>query len=28
VTRSNQPSDWQEGHRRMGETNYQVQAAE
>ena len=28
VTRSNQPSDWQEGHRLMGETNYQVQAAE
>jgi len=28
VTRSNQPSDWQEGHRRMGQTNYQVQAAE
>jgi formate dehydrogenase major subunit len=28
VTRSNQPSQWQEGHRKMGETNYQVQAAE
>jgi len=28
VTRSNQPSDWQEGHRRLGETNYQVEAAE
>ena len=28
VTRSNQPSDWQVGHRRMGVTNYQVEAAE
>jgi formate dehydrogenase major subunit len=28
VTRSNQPSDWQEGHGRMRATNYQVQAAE
>ena len=28
VTRSNQPSDWQEGHGRMQQTNYQVQAAE
>jgi formate dehydrogenase major subunit len=28
VTRSNQPSDWQDNHKRMGETNQLVQAAE
>ena len=28
VSRSNQPSDWQEGFERMRERNYQVQAAE